>query len=205
MKHTKTLSIRFAILFVFASLTNSANAGWFDNLIKPVAYEEIPVPEVLNAPVQNESSILLHDSTAEAYPAVPSEQYVPQPYHDAPMHGQVYESYSPIVQAAPMHHHRHAVCCKQPRVTYRNHPILAMLMHKCKTGHAHQVVLEVPTGCCPAEVTVCAPLCCNTVPSMTKHCDLLGRCVFEYCWPCGTKIKIVKRHNGDLVVHSYEL
>ena len=39
-------------------------------------------------------------------------------------------------------YHRPAICCKQPKVHYMNHPIMAMLMHKCRTGQAGKVVLH---------------------------------------------------------------
>lgn len=226
MKNYPPMSLCFAAVFCAVStLASSANAGWLDDIFKPAAYEQIVTPppsdasqapaspHVINAPVQHDQSILLHDETPQPVPQIIDETPVPEPYYGPPMqahdgpvpgYGQpmpMYESYMP--QPGPPH--GHGTCCKQPKVSYRNHPILAMLMHQCKTGQAHQVVLEVPTGCCPAEVTVCVPVSCQSVPSMKKRHDLFGRCVYEYCWPGGTKVKIVKRHNGDLVVHSYEL
>ena len=190
--------LAIASVALLTTIANPVSAGWLDKLITPAAYEEIAAPEAINPPVQGEPSILIENAPIaqpEAYPAP-----------------QAYESYAPVYPPAPLNYvapvHRggHAVCCKQPRVIYHNHPILALLMHKCKTGHATKVIVEVPTGCCPAEVTVCVPIsCAGCVPKMTKTVDLLGRCVYQYCWPCGTKIKIVQRHTGDLVVHSYEL
>ncbi|MEZ6087026.1 MAG: hypothetical protein R3C05_03130 [Pirellulaceae bacterium] len=187
-----------ASLFVVGNVRTPVSAGWFDRLVKPVAFEEIPVPDAINPPVQDQPSVLIDPTPvpySEAYPAYPS-----------------YEAHTPVHPPAPLYqpahpmHHAPAMCCKQPHVSYRNHPILAMLMHKCKTGHATQVVIEVPTGCCPAEVTVCVPLSCVACPPrVSKTMDLLGRCVFQYCWPCGTKINVVQRHTGDLIVHSYEL
>lgn len=184
------------VLCVVALCAVPATAGWFDRVVKPVAFEEIPAPAAVNVQVDGGGTSVL------VQPA-PAPQVAPAPH--VVHHPQEQISHAPVVVPAPVHHHAH-VCCKQPKVTYRNHPVLAMLMHKCKTGQAAKIVLEVPTGCCPAEVAVCVPICCTTCPpKLNERKDLLGRCVYEFCWPCGTKIKIIKRRTGDLVVHSYEL
>lgn len=180
------LSIRTTLFAAVAAIAVPASAGWLDVLVSPVAYEEIAVPEAINAPVQEDHSVMIETAP--------------------PVMESTYESYAPIYSPAPAAYSRGGHCCEQPRVIYRNHPILAMLMHKCKAGQAGQVVVQVPTGCCPTEVALCVPLCCTTCPpEVSKSRDLLGRCVFQYCWPCGTKINIVQRYTGDLVVHSYEL
>ncbi|QDV71057.1 hypothetical protein Poly24_47900 [Rosistilla carotiformis] len=184
------LIIRATLVVAIAAIAVPAPAGWLDVLVTPAAYEEIAAPEAINPPVQDDHSVIID----MAPPAIPQAV---EPY---------YESYSPIYPPIAAAHGSYGHCCEKPRVVYRNHPILAMLMHKCKTGQAGQVVVQVPTGCCPTEVILCVPLCCTTCPpEVDKSRDLLGRCVFTYCWPCGTKINIVQRHTGDLVVHSYEI
>lgn len=185
IKHPICITLLTAAAIVV--VTVPASAGWLETLVSPAAYEEIPAPEAIHPPIQN-------------YPAdiaPPEMSYEVQPN---------YEAYSPIYAPVPAYHAAHGKCCEKPKVIYRNHPILALLLHKCKTGQAGPVVVEVPTGCCPTEVTLCLPICCTTCPpEMTKARDLLGRCVYQYCWPCGTKVNIVQRYTGDLVVHSYEL
>ena len=168
-------------------LLSPVAAGWFERVnVRAASYaEEIPAPVVQ----EHGESVL-----------APSGEGVI--VHSEPM---PHEVYSPVVPAVP-HHHGHAICCKKPKVVYMNHPVLAMLMHKCRTGQAAKVYVQVPGGCCPVDVSVCVPICCvGQVPHLSQSKDLLGRCIYTFCWPCGTKVCIVKRHSGTLVVHSYEL
>ncbi len=98
---------------------------------------------------------------------------------------------------------RSTACCVQPRIYYWNHPLLATDTCPCDCGETVETHIPVPCQCCPVTVKVCVPRCCQGAPHCEAGRDLLGRKTYDYCWPCGYRIKIVDRHTGALVVHTF--
>lgn len=95
-----------------------------------------------------------------------------------------------------------AVCCPQPKLTYRN-ALRLFDHHRCPCGCVEkvEVVVVVPTPCCPVEVPLCVPACCDLTPKMKRERGFLGRCVYRFCWPSGYEVKVVERkHAGDYLV-----
>ncbi len=93
--------------------------------------------------------------------------------------------------------------CTTPKVKYWNHPLLAKQYCRCDCGQTVETLLPVPCQCCPVMVKVCVPVCCVGAPTCDVNTDLLGRKVYLFQWPCGYLVKIVDRHSGTLVVHTY--
>lgn len=113
----------------------------------------------------------------------------------------------PYSSGAPHPHHAHApaapACCEPPKIRYWNHPLLAAAVCPCDCTETIETYLSVPCQCCPVMVKVCVPACCVAAPQCETGRDLLGRKTYEYCWPCGYRVKVVDRHTGTLVVHTF--
>lgn len=112
----------------------------------------------------------------------------------------------PHAAAAPLHFpgHAPAVCCEKPKIRYWNHPLLARDVCPCDCNQTYETHLEVPCRCCPVAVKVCVPVCCTGAPKLDISRDLLGRKVYDFCWACGYRVKVVDRHTGTLVVHTFD-
>jgi len=95
-------------------------------------------------------------------------------------------------------------CCSAPKIKYWNHPLLAPERCDCHAAKKQMIVLPIPSDCCSVEVPVCLPCTCEAPPSCDSHRDLLGRMTYDFCWPCGQRVKIVDRHTGTLVVHTFQ-
>ncbi len=90
-------------------------------------------------------------------------------------------------------------CCYKPCITYRE----AGCCKKCCTsGPDIQMILRVqdPKSCCTVDVPVCVPACCQGTPCVSSRCALFCRGAVWYDWACGFSVKVVFKHNGDLVV-----
>ncbi|GEM_PF-5409624 len=140
--------------------------------------------------------------------------------HDAPGHT-AYVPASPTATApamnlhvAPHSPHAHSLyghspyvpgvaCCEPPKIRYWNHPLLATDVCPCDCNQTVETHVQVPCQCCPVTVKVCVPVCCAGAPALDIQRDLLGRKTYDFCWPCGYRIKIVDRHTGTLVVHTF--
>lgn len=95
-----------------------------------------------------------------------------------------------------------AICCPQPKLTYRN-ALRLLDHHRCPCGCVEKVnvIVVVPSACCPVEVPLCVPACCDLTPTMKRDRGFLGRCVYRFCWPSGYEVKVVERkHKGDYLV-----
>lgn len=120
--------------------------------------------------------------------------------HEYYGHNEHYEPYSFTSLFGPR---APAACCEPPKIKYWNHPLLAHAYCGCECKETYTTRLSVPCQCCPVTVKVCIPRCCVGAPSCETHRDLLGRKTYVYCWPCGYSVKIVDRHTGTLVVHTF--
>ncbi|QEG42168.1 hypothetical protein [Roseimaritima ulvae] len=94
-------------------------------------------------------------------------------------------------------------CCVPPKIRYWNHPLLAADVCPCGCEETIETHLPVPCQCCPVMVKVCVPVCCSGPPQCNTGRDLLGRKVYDYCWPNGYRVTVVDRHTGTLVVHTF--
>jgi hypothetical protein len=95
-------------------------------------------------------------------------------------------------------------CCRVPKIKYWNHPLLASEDCGCHGSDPQTFVLPIQTDCCTVEVPVCLPCDCHGAPHCEPHRDLLGRMTYDFCWPCGERVKIVDRHTGTLIVHTFQ-
>lgn len=90
-------------------------------------------------------------------------------------------------------------CCPQPCLIYRHRG-----HHRACCGCAPPVetVLTAinPCTCCPVEIPVCVPACCQCVPAMSCHSGLFCAGVVEYDWSCGFSVTVRFKHNGEVVV-----
>ncbi len=105
---------------------------------------------------------------------------------------------------ASAHRHAAAPCCTPPKIRYWNHPLLGHDVCPCDCDETIETYIPVPSQCCPVAVKVCVPVCCVGAPQCDAGHDLLGRKTYEFCWPCGYRIKVVDRHTGTLVVHTFD-
>lgn len=205
----------------------------FEELVAPaneIPDTELPPPPEPLPPSAGEKSVLAPPLPTDASPSSPSDQAP----HDAELHtyetapfpshqndGWPVESWSfptdPHLRGgldegndhSLRHDHHltaldHQACCEPPKIKYWNHPLLANEICSCHNQHEITVLLTVPTDCCSVEVPVCLTACCDSVPECQTGRDLLGRTTHEYCWPCGQRVKIVERHTGTLMVHTYQ-
>ena len=96
-------------------------------------------------------------------------------------------------------------CCPQPCIRYVAHRPCRKTCCCCCTPPV-ETVLHVQDPCCCTrivEVPVCLPSCCQGDPCTTSRCGLLCRGVTTFQWCCGYKVRVVFRHCGDVVVHTY--
>jgi hypothetical protein len=104
---------------------------------------------------------------------------------------------APMAGAAPMV--GCTTCCPQPCLIYRHRG-----HHRACCGCAPPVetILTAinPCTCCPVEIPVCVPACCNCAPAMSCHSGLLCAGVVDFDWSCGYRVTVRFKHNGDVVV-----
>lgn len=91
-------------------------------------------------------------------------------------------------------------CCPQPCLIYR-HRGHHRVCCDCCTPPIQTVLTAInPCTCCPVEIPVCVPGCCNCAPTMSCHSGLLCAGVVEFDWSCGYSVTVRFKHNGDVVV-----
>ena len=90
-------------------------------------------------------------------------------------------------------------CCPAPCVTYRYKGCQDVC---CGCEAPLKTVLQVndPCTCCPIEVPVCLPGCCEGVPKVCQDRGLFGRHVVWYDWCCGFSVKVTFKKTGDIIV-----
>lgn len=204
----------------------------FEELVGPAnESQELPPPPEPLPPTATEESVLEQPEFSDGAPVSPNDRApyemerpsaapAPIPWQEGdalPFHSQPYSGH-------PHGHGSHGgydahyglswdghgdgpdqnACCEKPRIKYWNHPLLAKEICSCHLSEELTIVLTVPTECCSVEVPVCVTACCDSVPEYECDRDLLGRKTHEYCWPCGQRVKIVDRHTGTLVVHTFQ-
>lgn len=90
-------------------------------------------------------------------------------------------------------------CCAQPCLIYRHHG-----HHRACCGCAPPVEMVLtatdPCTCCPVAIPVCVPGCCAAAPTVSCHRGLFGASVQEFDWPCGYRVTVRFKHNGDVLV-----
>ena len=94
-------------------------------------------------------------------------------------------------------------CC-EPCIRYVAHRLCRKVC--CCCTPPKQIVLQVQDPCCcdrVVQIPVCVPGCCGDDPCVTSRCGLLCRGVVKYEWCCGFRVRVVFRHCGDIVVHTY--
>lgn len=193
-----------------------ASAGWLSDLFEPVAYEELAAPpeaaEDVPIPVPEGSSLGFGpgDSVLMNAPLAVEETWMPPlggpGAEQLPGDFVMEDPSAPYSAASPFWPAKTAsarACCDRPSILYWNHPLLASTICRCDCGQTTDLVLSVPNGCCPVDVTVCVPSCCSDAPAYEVDRDWLGRVTHTYCWPCGYQIEIVQLHIGSWMVHTY--
>ncbi len=75
----------------------------------------------------------------------------------------------------------------------------------CDCGPSFQTVISVvdPKTCCPIDVPVCLPACCQGYPQSDGRAGIFGRGITNFCWGCGYRVRVVVGHRGDVTVHYY--
>ena len=96
-------------------------------------------------------------------------------------------------------------CCPQPSIRYVAHRRCRRTCC-CRGRPPVETVLRVQDPrCCSrvVEVPLCLPGCCEGAPCVTSRRGLLCRGVSTYTWCRGFKVRVVFRHGGEIVVHTY--
>jgi hypothetical protein len=91
-------------------------------------------------------------------------------------------------------------CCPQPCIRY-----IDRTCHKVCCGDCQppvKTVLKVvnPVTCCPVDVPVCLPACCDGCPAVDSRCGLLCGGVVVYDWCCGYRVVVRFDRCGDVTV-----
>jgi hypothetical protein len=95
-------------------------------------------------------------------------------------------------------------CCPQRCIRYVKHRRLRCVCCGCCKPPVETVLrVQDPCDCTVVEVPVCLPPCCEDAPCVRSRCGLLCRGVVTYDWCCGFKVRVVFRHCGDIVVHTF--
>jgi hypothetical protein len=91
-------------------------------------------------------------------------------------------------------------CCSQPCIRYIDRTCHKPCCGDCKPPV--QTVLKVvnPITCCPVDVPVCLPACCEGCPAVDSRCGLLCRGVVTYDWCCGYRVVVRFDRCGDVTV-----
>ena len=187
LKTSRLPAILAAMLMVASTAASALAADRSIRLLAQADREVLPAPEPVvmpqaDWPMQRYASPYEHTNWQKGF--VPYQKSM-VPYQ------------KPVVGYAPP-------CCDQRKITYRKHHRLRRVCcDPCLPPL--NMVLQVPDPCtgCPIDVPVCVPACCADLPKVCPRKGLLGRRITEFEWCCGYRIKVVVKHNGDLIVHCY--
>lgn len=172
-----------------------------------VALTVISVSVISSNSVQARSPFQLDQPLPE--PIAPPALTAPIAPHSAPLH-HTYQApraiqHPAVQQPAIQHYSTYApkTCCPPHHIRYVDHKSAQRMF--CSCCPPQHVVLQVPNPCdcgCPIDVPVCLPPCCNLPPKVDMRKGLFGAGIAIYDWCCDYKVKIIVKHNGDVIVHS---
>ncbi len=91
-------------------------------------------------------------------------------------------------------------CCPEPCIRYIDRSCGRSCCGNCQPPIKTVLKVVNPATCCPVEVPVCLPACCEGCPVVDSHCGLLGRGVVTYNWCCGYRVIVRFDRCGDVTV-----
>jgi len=93
-----------------------------------------------------------------------------------------------------------APCCPQPCIRYVDRTCHKVCCDDCKPPVKTVLKVINPVTCCPVDVPVCLPACCEGCPAVDSRCGLLCRGVVTYDWCCGYRVVVRFDRCGDVTV-----
>ena len=91
-------------------------------------------------------------------------------------------------------------CCPKPCIRYIDRTCHKPCCGDCKPPIKTVLKVVNPATCCPVEVPVCLPACCDGCPVVDGHSGLLCRGVVTYDWCCGYRVVVRFDRCGDVTV-----
>lgn len=91
-------------------------------------------------------------------------------------------------------------CCPQPCIRYIDRTCHKTCCNDCQPPVKTVLKVVNPITCCPVEVPVCLPACCEGCPAVDSRCGLLCRGVVTYDWCCGYRVVVRFDRCGDVTV-----
>jgi hypothetical protein len=187
VKSSRLLAVIGALLVVASTAASAPAAERLIRLLDQVGQEVLPAPQ---PPVVPRVDVPLEPDASPYQSTIWQKGFVPYQKSVVPYQKPV------IAYKQP--------CCDQRKITYRKHHLRRRVCcDPCLPPI--NMVLQVTDRCtcCPIDVPVCVPGCCADLPKVCPRKGLFGRSITEFEWCCGYRIKVVMKHNGDLIVHSY--
>lgn len=205
-------------LILVALFATPSTASWFGDWFGPREAEELPTPEadaaasspvpMLVPPLQSPPTVEIWDDDAETVYPDAAEMHVPPGAEYVPnvdiWGDDETQDYPPSLELggiggaeAPQ------ACCEPPTIRYWNHPLLALIHGNSECDERQTAILQIEGDCCPIEIPVAVPSCCVDAPECDARHGLLGRSTYEYRWPCGYRVKVVRWGDSRFVVHTY--
>lgn len=223
-------STRFGalVLILLAQSATPVSASWFGDWFPRAGAEILPAPEAdaatippslvppLQAPQGIETwggggEIVYPDATEMHLP--PDGEYAPEVdvwgddgYQIGGLPAEpdgAFDPYGALDPDGALDSEAAPECCSRPVIRYWNHPLLAIVLGNSDSDAQHTAILQIEGECCPIEVPVAIPACCVGAPECDARHGWLGRSAYEFEWPCGYRVKIVRWGNGPIVVHTY--
>jgi hypothetical protein len=91
-------------------------------------------------------------------------------------------------------------CCPTPCIRYIDRTCHKPCCGDCKPPIKTVLKVVNPVTCCPVEVPVCLPACCDGCPVVDGQRGLLCRGVVTYDWCCGYRVVVRFDRCGDVTV-----
>ncbi len=96
-------------------------------------------------------------------------------------------------------------CCPEPCIRYIDRPAArraatVTCCDSCKPPVKSVLKVMNPVTCCPVDVPVCLPACCEGCPAIDSRCGLLCRGTVTYDWCCGYRVVVRFDRCGDVTV-----
>lgn len=95
-----------------------------------------------------------------------------------------------------------APCCPAPTIIYR-HWGPKLCCGCCQPPVETVLTVNDPCTCCPVNIPVCVPACCQGQPTVSNRSGLLGCCITEFEWCCGFRVTVKYKRCGDIVVVTH--
>ena len=91
-------------------------------------------------------------------------------------------------------------CFPAPCIRYVDRTCKRVCCGDCKPPVETVLKVVNPITCCPVDVPVCLPACCDGCPTVNSRCGLLCRGVVTYDWCCGYRVVVRFDRCGDVTV-----